>query len=176
LVPSTALNFTKFVNKQLTPKRQGPDKPFWRPFYTLFNRPCPSENNMKTVNSCLLAVLLAITVACGYGSKNYNTAPGAVPAIAQLSPDNTDAGSAAFTMTVNGKNFASNANVNWNGVAQRTTFVTANQLMVAIPAAMLSNAGTIQVTVTNPASNNNGPYGMGGAVAQTSQPVTFTIN
>ena len=131
---------------------------------------------MKTVNSCLLAVLIAITLACGYGSKNYNTSPGAIPAISQLSPDNTDAGSAAFMMTVNGSNFASNANVNWNGVAQRTTFVTGNQLMVSIPAAMISNAGNIQITVTNPASTGNGPYGMGGVLAQTSQPVTFTVN
>lgn len=131
---------------------------------------------MKTVYSCLVVVLIAITLACGYGSKNYNTTPGAVPAISQLSPDSTNAGTAAFTMTVNGNNFATNANVNWNGVAQRTTYVTGSQLMVAIPAAMISNSGTAQITVTNPASNSNGPYGMGGALAQTSQPVTFTIN
>lgn len=131
---------------------------------------------MKTVYSCLFVVLIAITLACGYGSKNYNTAAGAIPAISQLSPDNTNAGGAGFTMTVNGKNFGSNANVNWNGVAQRTTFVTVNQLMVSIPAAMISNTGTIQITVTNPASTGNGPYGMGGVLAQTSQPVTFTVN
>ena len=132
---------------------------------------------MKSIYSCLLVVLIAITLACGYGSKNYNnTAPGAMPAISQLSPDNTNAGSAAFTMIVNGNNFASNANVNWNGVAQRTTYVTSSQLTIAIPAAMISTAGNVQVTVTNPASNSNGPYGMGGALAQTSQPVTFTIN
>ncbi|HTS06814.1 MAG TPA: IPT/TIG domain-containing protein [Candidatus Eisenbacteria bacterium] len=131
---------------------------------------------MKTIYSCLLVVLIAITLACGYGSKNYNTSPGAIPAISQLSPDNTNAGTAAFMMTVNGNNFASNANVNWNGVAQRTTYVTGSQLMVAIPAAMISNSGTAQITVTNPASIGNGPYGMGGVLAQTSQPVTFTIN
>ena len=44
---------------------------------------------MKTIYSCLLVVLIAITLACGYGSKNYNTSPGAIPAISQLSPDNT---------------------------------------------------------------------------------------
>ena len=133
---------------------------------------------MKTVCSCLLVVLVAITLACGYGSKNYNTpaAAGAIPAISELSPDNTNAGAGAFTMIVNGGNFSSNSNVNWNGAPQRTTFVTGNQLMVAIPASMTSTSGTAQITVTNPASTGNGPYGMGGKLAETSKPVNFTVN
>jgi len=123
-------------------------------------------------------LLIGITLACGYGSKNYNTAPatGAIPAISELSPDNTDAGGASFTMTVNGSNFVSNANVNWNGVGQKTTFVTSNQLMITIPASMISSPATVQITVTNPASTGGGPYGMGGVLAQTSKSVNFTIN
>jgi hypothetical protein len=53
-------------------------------------------------------------------------------AITQLSPTNANAGT-AFTLTVNGNNFASGAAVNFNGAAQATTHVSANQLTAAIP-------------------------------------------
>jgi hypothetical protein len=133
---------------------------------------------MKTVCSFLLLVAIAITLACGYGSKNYNTtsAAGAVPAISQLSPDSTDAGSSAFALTVNGSNFGSKAMVNWNGVGQNTTYVSGNQLVISIPAAMIAAPATVQITVTNPATTGTGPYGMGGALAETSKAVTFTVN
>jgi hypothetical protein len=135
---------------------------------------------MKNLRLLVLASLAALTLACGYGSKNYNTTPsaGAVPAISQLRPNNMTAGGAAFTMTVNGSNFGTKAVVNWNGAAQtaNTTYVTGNQLMVAIPAAMIANSGTVQVTVTNPATTNIGMYGTGGTMAETSSPMNFTIN
>ena len=133
---------------------------------------------MKTVCSFLLLVAIGITLACGYGSKNYNTSPaaGAVPAISELSPDNTNAGGSAFALTVNGSNFGSNAKVNWNGVSQNTTFVSGNQLVISIPAAMIAAPATVQITVTNPATTGTGPYGMGGALAETSKAVTFSVN
>ncbi len=67
--------------------------------------------------------------------------------------------------------------VNWNGVAQSgTTFITGNQLTVAIPASMIANSGTAQITVTNPATSGTGMYGSGGTTAQTSSPMNFMIN
>jgi outer membrane lipopolysaccharide assembly protein LptE/RlpB len=134
---------------------------------------------MQTLKTLVLASLIAVTTACGYGSKNYNSmaTAGAMPAIAQLSPGSTTAGGAAFTLTVNGSNFGTKAIVNWNGVAQTTTtFVTANQLMVAVPASMIANSGNVQVTVTNPATAGTGMYGTGGTLAETSTPMTFAIN
>lgn len=135
---------------------------------------------MKTLRLVVLASLAALTLACGYGSKNYNTtaSAGAVPAISRLSPNSMTAGGAAFTMTVDGSNFGTKAVVNWNGVAQtaNTTYVTGNQLMVEIPASMVANSGTAQVTVTNPAITNTGMYGTGGTMAETSSPMSFTIN
>ena len=134
---------------------------------------------MKTRKTLVVASLIAITTACGYGSKNYNTPPtaGAMPAIAQLSPGSTTAGGAAFTLTVNGSNFGTKAVVNWNGVAQTaTSFVTNNQLMVAVPASMIANSGNVQITVTNPATSGSGMYGTGATLAETSTPMTFTIN
>ena len=107
---------------------------------------------------------------------NTTSAAGAVPAISQLSPDNTDAGGSAFALTVNGSNFGSKARVNWNGVGQNTTYVSGNQLVISIPAAMIASPATVQITVTNPATTGTGPYGMGGALAETSKAVTFTVN
>ena len=94
-----------------------------------------------------------------------------MPAIATLSPANTMHGDPTFMLTVNGNNFATNAAVNWNGTAQVTTHVSTAQLTISVPAAAVANAGTVQVTVTNPATG-----GIYGSPAQTSNMVMFTIN
>ena len=130
---------------------------------------------MKTVYTILFGILLSLTLACGYGSKNYGTGASSMPAISQLNPDSTNAGAAAFMLTVNGTNFASKAVVNWNGNAQATTYVTSGQLMIAVPASAVANSGTVQVTVTNPGTTGSGMYG-GGSPAVTSQAVVFTIH
>lgn len=133
---------------------------------------------MKTVETISLLTLIALTLACGYSSKNYAPAPGAMPAIALLNPGGATAGGDAFTLTVNGSNFAAKAVVNWNGVAQtaNTTYVSGNQLTVAVPASMIAASGTVQITVTNPATSGGGMYGSGGTAAATLTPMTFTIN
>jgi hypothetical protein len=133
---------------------------------------------MKTVNTLLLGTLIAITLACGYSAKTTPPTAGSVPAIAQLSPNSTTAGGAAFTLIVNGSNFGTKSVVNWNGTAQsaNTTFVTSSQLMVAIPTSMIATSGTVQVTVTNPGTPGTGMYGSGGTLAETSSPMNFTIN
>ena len=129
---------------------------------------------MKTVNTILLGTLIAVTLACGY-SKPSGSGAGSMPAIATLNPTSAHAGDATFMLTVNGSNFASKATVNWNSTAQTTTYVTAGQLTISVPASAVAAAGTVQVTVTNPATSSGGIYG-GGTPAQTSTAVTFTIN
>lgn len=133
---------------------------------------------MKTFRLLVFASLAAMTLACGYSSKNMSSTAGAVPAISTLNPNSMTAGSAAFTMTINGSNFGTKAVVNWNGAAQtaNTTYVTGNQLMVTIPASMIADSGMVQVTVTNPATGGIGMYGTGATMAETSSPMTFTIN
>ncbi len=74
-----------------------------------------------------------------------------VPAITSLSPTSALAGSAAFTLTVNGTNFNSSSVVNFNGTAATTTFVSATQVTAAITAPEIASAGTFNVNVTNPA-------------------------
>jgi hypothetical protein len=129
----------------------------------------------QTLKATLLVTLTALTLACGYSSKTTPPVAGAVPVIAALSPPSMAAGSPAFTLTVNGTNFSSNAMVNLNGVAQTTAFVSANQLTMTVPAAAIATPGTVPVTVTNPAIAGTGMYGGGGTMAETSNPMNFTV-
>jgi hypothetical protein len=133
---------------------------------------------MKTASAISILLLTAMTLACGYTAKAMPPAAGSVPAISQLNPNSTTAGGPAFKMTVNGTNFGSKAVVNWNGAAQtsNTTVISGNQVMVAVPAAMIANAGTVQITVTNPGTSGTGIYNTGATQAETSSPMSFTIN
>lgn len=137
-----------------------------------------TSQTLKPVTSTLLLALIAFTVACGYSSKTTPPVAGTIPTISALAPSSATAGSGAFTLTVNGTNFGSKAVVNWNGVAQtsNTTFVSASQLTVAVPASAIMTAGTVTVTVTNPGTTGTGLYGGGGTLAETSSPMDFTIN
>jgi hypothetical protein len=131
---------------------------------------------LQGVKATLLVTLTALTLACGYSAKATPPVAGTVPAVAALNPSSTSAGSPAFTLTVNGSNFNSNAVVNWNGVAQTTTIVSANQVTISVPAAAVATAGSVAVTVTNPGTAGTGPYGGGGTMAETSNAMTFTVH
>lgn len=131
---------------------------------------------MKTISTTFLFALAALTLACGYG-KNYMTpSSSGMPVIAQLSPTTATAGGPAFTLTLTGSNFSSQAIVNWNGVAQaaNTKDVNAGQVTLSVPAAMIMSASTVQVSVTNPGTPASGMYP--GTPAVTSTPMNFTIN
>ena len=134
-----------------------------------------TSQTLQAVKAAMLVTLTALSLACGYSSKTTPPVAGAVPTIAALSPSSMAAGSPAFTLTVNGTNFNSNAVVNWNGAAQTSTFVSANQVTMAVPAAAVASSGAVTVTVTNPAVAGGGLYGSGGTMAETSNPMTFTV-
>jgi len=134
---------------------------------------------MKTSSTVLLAALTAFTLACGYSSKATMAAqPGSMPAISALAPNSMTSRGAAFVLTVNGSNFSSNGTINWNGMAQTTTFVSANQLTATIAASDIATPATVTVTVTNPATSGMamGMNGSGGTLAETSSAMDFTVN
>jgi len=132
-----------------------------------------TRNAVKTM---FLVTLIALTLACGYSSKTTPPVAGTVPTISQLNPDNVTAGGTAFMLTVNGSNFGAKAVVNWNGAAQTTTYVSAGQLTVAVPASLIAASGNVSVTVTNPGTPGTGMYGSGGTLPETSSAMAFTIN
>lgn len=124
----------------------------------------------------LLAVLLLATLAvgCGYSHTTTPIQPGTMPIITGLVPNNANHGGVAFTFEVDGSQFHSAAVINFNGVAQTTTFVSSNKLTTMISSTAIANAGTVPVAVTNP-GKPGGLYG-GGTQAATSTAMSFTIN
>jgi hypothetical protein len=74
-----------------------------------------------------------------------------LPVISSLSPTKVEAGSAGFTLTVNGANFISGMVARWNGSDRATTLVSPSQLTAAITAADVAAAGVADVTVFDPA-------------------------
>ncbi len=133
---------------------------------------------MKIVQIVLLTGLISCSLGCGYSSKAAAPPqPGAMPAITQLVPSSMTSGGPAFTLTVNGSNFAAKATINWNGTPQTsTTFVSANQLTVVIPGSAIATPGTVKVSVTNPGTPGMGLYGGGGTLPETSTTMNFTVN
>jgi len=88
------------------------------------------------------------------GTRNYtlviNQVQNPVPVISSLSPNTAVAGSAAFTLTVNGSGFVDGATVRWNNNNRPTTFVNGGRLTATIPLSDILNEGTANVTVFNP--------------------------
>jgi hypothetical protein len=75
---------------------------------------------------------------------------GAVPSISSVSPNLVQAGSAAFTLTVNGAGFNAGSTVYVGPTALTTTYVSPTQLTAAVTASAIANYGWAAVTVSNP--------------------------
>jgi hypothetical protein len=89
------------------------------------------------------------------------TVLGVAPQLEQVSPGAAAVGSPTKTVTVTGNNFSTDAMVLWNGNARPTTFVSATQLQVEIPAADFADTGVASITVANGAggaSSNSLPF------------------
>jgi len=102
----------------------------------------------------------------GHGDNRVTAIPlsNPAPTLTSLAPASVQAGSAAFTLTVNGKNFVPATRVQWNGADRPTLFVNSGKLQVQVSAADVASAGAANVAVVNPA--------LGGG---TSNGLSFTI-
>jgi photosystem II stability/assembly factor-like uncharacterized protein len=105
--------------------------------------------------------------APGGGTSNAQTftIDNPVPTATSLSPTKTTAGGAQFTLTLNGTNFVSTSEVQWNGSARTTAYVSSKKVTATITATDIANGGTATVTVLNPAPGGG-----------TSNGLTFTID
>jgi autotransporter-associated beta strand protein len=73
------------------------------------------------------------------------------PAISSVSPNTAVAGSAAFTLTINGSALDPLATVQWNGTPLVVTKrVGSSQIQATVPAALIATQGTANISVTNP--------------------------
>ena len=83
-----------------------------------------------------------------------------VPTITQLSPTSTNAGGAAFTLTITGTNFVAGATVSFGTFTGLVpTSIAAGQIVVQIPATDIATAGSINVAVVNPAPGGGASSG-----------------
>ena len=73
-----------------------------------------------------------------------------VPFISTISPNLVQAGSAAFTLSVNGTGFTDASTVNVGGTAIATTYVSSTQLTANVPASAIANYGWASITVSSP--------------------------
>jgi hypothetical protein len=83
--------------------------------------------------------------------------------ITSIAPTSKTAGEKDFDLVVTGTGFVSGSLVHWNNNPQITTFTSSTQLTASIPAALINEAGKVQVTVVNPDKNK-------------SEAMPFTIN
>lgn len=90
-----------------------------------------------------------------------------------VSPTSATAFSSGLTITINGSGFlrpdggsGPSPVVNWNGAALDTAFVSSTQLSATVPANLLTTAGTIGISVTNP---------LAGGGSQLLGPITLTV-
>ncbi len=86
----------------------------------------------------------------GDSNSQIFTVHNTIPSITSISPASQPVGASQFTMTINGTNFVSNSQVNFNSSARTTTFVNSTQLTVVIPATDMVTAGTYSIIVNNP--------------------------
>lgn len=113
---------------------------------------------MTSQQSALVTPLLVLLGAmgamsllgCGGGSST-GPPPNPGPAVAALSPNSSQQGGPAFTLSVMGSNFISGSSVQWNGSSLATTFVSSVVLTADVPASAVAGSGADSVRVMNPA-------------------------
>ena len=115
------------------------------------------------------SVVVAIPGALASNALTFTITPAPAPAhLTSLSPFTAAAGSASFTLIVNGTGFVTGAVVKWNGVALTSAYLSSTVVVAQVPASDVAAAGTASVTVVNPgvaASNALAFTVTGGAAA-----------
>jgi trimeric autotransporter adhesin len=115
----------------------------------------------RSVAKVAVVVCLQLMAGCGGGSGGSGSGGSGggqpppppsnpSPAIVSLSPGSTNAGGSALTITITGYNFLPSSTAQWNGSQRATTYTSSTQLQAQITAADIANAGSAQLSVTNP--------------------------
>jgi hypothetical protein len=129
-------------------------------YYAINGTPTTSSsvyNSSSPITVSSTETLEAIATASGYSTSALKTAdytinlPNPAPVVDSISPAFINAGSAAFTLTVNGSGFIASSTVYWGTSALATTYGSATQLTAQVTAADIATAGTTAaITVQTP--------------------------
>ena len=93
--------------------------------------------------------------------------------ITSISPGSAAAGSAGFTLTINGTGFISNVTATWNNTSLATSFGSSTQVTATVPTGFLASAGTALIKVV---SGNNASNGAPFVVNPPGQSCNFTFS
>ena len=144
-------------------------------FAALFLLFLPGRKRLRAALGLGLVCVISLALGCGggYGGGGTNNS---TPTVSSITPTSATAGGPAFTLTVNGTNFVSGSVVNFGGSAKTATYASTTQLMAAITAADIANAGSVAVTVTNPGggTSNSVNFTVNGAAVATTTKITLT--
>ena len=122
--------------------------------------------NMATAGNAAVTVFSASPGGGTSSALTFTiTANNPLPILNTLLPNNADAGSGSFTMTVTGTNFINASAIKWNGTTLSTTYISPTQLSTFIAAANIATAGTASISVFTPLPGGG-----------TSNALNFTIN
>ncbi len=131
----------------------------------------PNSVNTSITFSAAGAYTMLLSVSDGIHATAYDavvitvlSSGGANPAptLTDISPLSVNAGSGAFTLTLNGANLLPSSTVTWTGQSALLPLTaTSGQFTVTVPASYVTSAGVPNVSVVNP-----GPGG-GTSLAQT---------
>jgi uncharacterized protein (TIGR03437 family) len=102
-------------------------------FPVIVNNPPPGGGNSQSVNFTVMAL------------------PNPQPSIASLSPTSATVSTSPLVLTINGSGFIASSTVTFNGILHPPSLVNGGQLNITLTASDLSDAGSFQVVVTNPA-------------------------
>jgi CubicO group peptidase (beta-lactamase class C family) len=106
-------------------------------------------------NSFLIILLFCTSILVSSQTASAQT-------ITSINPVSVNAGSPAFTLTVNGEALKKKSKVQWNGVTLETTRFSSSELTAIVPANLIATPGSAQIIVNRKGIISNA--------------VTFTIN
>jgi hypothetical protein len=93
---------------------------------------------------------VTVTNPDGTLSNQQNLVVAAAPAVNSINPPSVSAGSAAFSLAVQGSGFAAKAAVRIQGAAVKTKFINSTELSASVSAAQIAVAAQLSVVVATP--------------------------